>query len=67
VFDEDCLQSQWMVITADSTDVLLGGEEERKAGDECLCALHHFGFDYLETASAFSGDSITIKATNPNT
>ena len=43
VFDEDCLQSQWMVITADSTDVLLGGEEERKAGDERLRALHHFG------------------------
>lgn len=36
VFDEDCLQSQWMVITADSTDVLLGGEEDRKAGMYCI-------------------------------
>ena len=36
VFDEDCLQSQWMVITVDSTDVLLGGEEDRKAGMYCI-------------------------------
>lgn len=46
VFDEDCLQSQWMAITADSTDVLLGGEEERKAGDDCLYAPYHFDSDY---------------------
>ena len=46
MFDEDCLQSQWMAITADSTDVLLGGEEERKAGDDCLYAPYHFDSDY---------------------
>lgn len=45
VFDEDCLQSQWMVITADSTDVLLGVEEERKAGDDCVHALYPFDSD----------------------